>query len=173
METWALTLLNTAFWITLHYGFAGLITHLPKSLQAKWFDYQRPRFQVSAKEMTWYRRIALPKWKDRLPQFNRDFDKRHLRKDLSAEYLETFLFNTCRAEVIHIGIAVLGWLSLLSCLLCDDPIANLPLFAAIAAFIGLCNIPFALIQRYNRNRLERLLKRLQFTSHIAQNQAES
>jgi len=173
METWLLTLLNTAFWLTLHYGFAGLITHLPKSLQSQWFDYRRPRFQVSGKEMAWYRKIGLPKWKDHLPQFNRDFDKRHLRKNLSAEYLETFLFNTCRAEVIHVGIAILGWLSLLFCLLCGDPIANLPLFAAIAAFIGLCNLPFALIQRYNRNRLERLLKRFQSTSHIAQNQTES
>ncbi len=173
MDAWLLTLLNTAFWLTLHYGFAGFVTHLPKSLQTKWFDHQRPRFQVSDKEMAWYRRINLPKWKDHLPQFNRDFDKRHLRKNLSAEYLEIFLFNTCRAEVIHVAIAILGWLSLLFCLLCDDPIANLPLFASIAAFIGLCNLPFAFIQRYNRNRLEKLLKRYLSTSHIAQNQTES
>ncbi len=159
MNTWALILLNTAFWLALHFGLADIVTHLPQAVQRRWFDSRRPRFQVSGREMAWYRRIGLPRWKDRLPQFNRDFDKRHLRRDLSAEYLETFVFNTCRAEVIHVGVAALGWLSLLFCLLCDDPAANLPLFAAIAAVIGLCNLPFALIQRYNRNRLERLLKR--------------
>lgn len=157
MPAWALTLLNTAFWLGLHFGFAGLLTHLPREVQRRWFDHRRTRFIVGAGEMRWYRRIGLPRWKDRLPQFNSDFDKRHLRKSLSAGYLEEFIFNTCRAEVIHTGIALLGWLSLLFCLLCDDPAGNLPLFAAIAAAIGLCNLPFSMIQRYNRSRLERLL----------------
>lgn len=157
MPWWILTLLNTAFWLGLHFGFAGLVTHLSPAVQARRFDHRRPRFAVSAGEMRFYRRIALPKWKDRLPQWNNDFDKRHLRKQMSAEYLEEFIFNTCRAEVIHLDIALLGWLSLLFCLLCEDPAANLPLFAAIAAVIGLCNLPFAMIQRYNRHRLEKLL----------------
>lgn len=157
MASWELTLLNTAFWLGLHFGFAGLLTHLPQAVQQKWFDHRRARFAVSAGEMRQYRRIGLPRWKDRLPQFNNDFDKRHLRKELSTAYLEEFIFNTCRAEVIHTGIALLGWLSLLFCLLCDDPAGNLPLFAAIAAVIGLCNLPFSMIQRYNRSRLERLL----------------
>lgn len=157
MPAWELTLLNTAFWLGLHFGFAGILTHLPQSTQRKWFDHRRARFAVSAGEMRWYRRIGLPKWKDRLPQFNRDFDKRHLRKSLSEEYLEEFIFNTCRAEVIHVGIAELGYLSLLFCLLCGDPAANLPLFAAIATVIGICNLPFSMIQRYNRNRMEKLL----------------
>lgn len=157
MPAWELTLLNTVFWVSLHFGFAGVLTHLPQAVQRKWFDHRRTRFVVGAGEMRWYRRIGLPKWKDRLPQFNSDFDKRHLRKNLSVEYLEEFVFNTCRAEVIHADIALLGYLSLLFCLLCDDPAANLPLFAAIATVIGLCNLPFSMIQRYNRNRLERLL----------------
>lgn len=165
MNAWVLTIWNTAFWLALHFGFAGLLTHLPQKVQRRWFDSRRPCFQVSDREMAWYRRVGLPRWKDRLPQFNRDFDKRHLRRDLSAEYLETFVFNTCRAEVIHVGVAILGWLSLLFCLLCDDPAANLPLFAAIAAVIGFCNLPFALVQRYNRNRLERLLKRYSASNH--------
>lgn len=157
MPVWRLTLLNTAFWLGLHFGFAGLLTHLPQAAQRRWFDHRRGRFAVSAKEMRWYRRLGLPKWKDRLPQFNNDFDKRHLRKNLTAEYLKEFIFNTCRAEIIHTGIALLGYLSLLFCLLCDDPAANLPLFAGIATVIGACNLPFSMIQRYNRNRLEKLL----------------
>lgn len=157
MEAWLITLLNTAFWFGLHFGLAGLMTHLPAAVQRRWFDHRRRRFAVSEREMAWYRKIGLPRWKDRLPQFNSDFDKRHLRRDLSAGYLEEFIFVTCRAEAIHTGIFPLGYLSLLSCLLCDDPAANLPLFAAIATFVGVCNLPFALIQRYNRSRLEKLL----------------
>ena len=78
------------------------------------------------------------------------------RKLSAANYLEEFIFITCRAEVIHEGIFLLGWLSLLSCLLCGDPLANLPLFAAIAAVLCFGNLPFAMIQRYNRRRLEKL-----------------
>lgn len=166
MPAWALTLFNTAFWVGLHFGFAGLLTHLPQTVQRKWFDPRRSRFVVSAGEMRWYRRIGLPKWKDRLPQFNNDFDKRHLRKSLSAEYLEEFIFNTCRAEVIHTGIALLGWLSLLFCLLCDDPLGNLPLFAVIAAVLCFGNLPFAMIQRYNRSRLEKLLHTCRRTGRL-------
>ena len=116
--------------------------------------------------MRWYRRIGLPKWKDRLPQFNNDFDKRRLRKKLSAAYLEEFIFNTCRAEVIHTGIALLGYLSLLFCLLCDDPAGNLLLFAAIATVIAVCNLPFSMIQRYNRSRLEKLLNTCRRTGRL-------
>lgn len=166
MPAWALTLLNTAFWLGLHFGFAGLLTHLPQALQQRWFDCRRPRFAVGAGEMRWYRRIGLPKWKDRLPQFNSDFDKRHLRKKLSAAYLEEFIFNTCRAEVIHMGIALLGYLSLLFCLLCSDPVGNLPLFAAIATVIAVCNLPFVMIQRYNRSRLEKLLNTCRRTGKL-------
>ena len=166
MPAWALTLLNTAFWTGLHFGFAGLLTHLPQAVQQRWFDHRRPRFAVSRGEMRWYRRIGLPKWKDRLPQFNNDFDKRRLRKTLSAAYLEEFIFNTCRAEVIHMGIALLGYLSLLFCLLCDDPAGNLPLFAVIATVIAVCNLPFSMIQRYNRSRLEKLLNTCRRTGKL-------
>lgn len=166
MPAWALILINTAFWCGLHFGFAGCLTHLPQAVQKKWFDHRRARFTVSAGEMRWYRRIGLPKWKDRLPQFNNDFDKRRLRKKLSAEYLEEFIFNTCRAEVIHTGIALLGYLSLLFCLMCEDPAGNLPLFAVIATVVGSCNLPFSMIQRYNRSRLEKLLNTCRRTGRL-------
>lgn len=157
MSTLAITILNTVFWVVLHFGFAGILTHLPETIQRRWFDHCRPRFRTGDGEMAFYRRIRLPYWKDRLPQFNSDFDKRHLRSQLSAAYLEEFIFITCRAEVIHVGIFLLGWLSLLSCLLCEEPLANLPLFAGIAAVLCVGNLPFAMVQRYNRCRLEKLL----------------
>ncbi|MBC8547571.1 hypothetical protein H8711_11615 [Clostridiaceae bacterium NSJ-31] len=151
-----MTLFNTAFWVGLHFGTAFIITALPKPLQTRMFDPQRPFFRVKAREMIFYRSIRLNRWKDRLPQFNRDFDKRHFRSDWNAAYLETFLFNTCRAEIIHEAIGVLGFLSLLFCLAEEHPAEYLPLYGSIAAFFLLCNLPFALIQRYNRCRLLRL-----------------
>lgn len=100
-----ITLLNTVFWTALHFGTAELVTHLPLDVQHRLFDWQRPFFHVSEKEMTLYRRLRLPRWKDRLPQFNPEFDKRHLAASLTPAYLREFLGVTCHAEIIHELIA--------------------------------------------------------------------
>ena len=77
-STLVITLLNTAFWFALHFGVAELVTHLPAAAQRRLFDWNRSFFRVSEREMALYRRLRLPRWKDRLPQFNPEFDKRHL-----------------------------------------------------------------------------------------------
>lgn len=148
-----MTLLNIAFWFILHFGIAGMITALPHRVTGGLLNPDKPFFRVRPGEMRFYRRIGLPRWKDRLPQHNSDFDKRHLAHCVTEEYLSEYLFITCKAEIIHYLIAVFGFLSLLFSLLCDDPAENLPIFFWIALIIGACNIPFSLIQRYNRCRL--------------------
>ena len=112
MKDLLITLLNTAFWFGLHFGTAGVVCALPKDVQTRWFDPNRRFFAVSDWEMRVFRKIGLPKWKDRLPQFNPEFDKRHLKSGRDTAYLDRFLFITCRAEVIHYVIGVLGWVSL-------------------------------------------------------------
>ena len=113
-----------------------------------------------------FRKIGLPKWKDRLPQFNPEFDKRHLKSGRDTAYLDRFLFITCRAEVIHYVIGVLGWVSLTFCLLSADRTAWLIRYAVIALAIQLANLPFAWIQRYNRKRLLSVRKRLSLRIEI-------
>ena len=100
MKDLLITLLNTAFWFGLHFGTAGAVCALPKDVQTRWFDPNRRFFTVSDWEMRVFRKIGLPKWKDRLPQFNPEFDKRHLKSGRDTAYLDRFLFITCRAEVI-------------------------------------------------------------------------
>ena len=165
-STLVITLLNTVFWFALHFGTAELLTHLPAETQRRLFDWNRPFFRVSEREMALYRRLRLPRWKDRLPQFNPEFDKRHLAAVPTPAYLRQFLEVTCHAEIIHELIALLGFLSLFFCLLCEHPLDWLPLFFGIALFIGLCNLPFAAIQRYNRFRLVRLLGRMEAKSQV-------
>ena len=161
-STLVIALLNTAFWFALHFGIAELLTHLPAETQRRLFDWNR----VSEREMALYRRLRLPRWKDRLPQFNPEFDKRHLAVSPTPAYLRKFLEVTCHAEMIHELIALLGFLSLFFCLLCEQPLNWLPLFLGIALFIGLCNLPFAAIQRYNRFRLVRLLRRMEAKTQV-------
>lgn len=166
MKDLLITLLNTAFWFGLHFGTAGAVCALPKDVQTRWFDPNRRFFTVSDWEMRVFRKIGLPKWKDRLPQFNPEFDKRHLKSGRDTAYLDRFLFITCRAEVIHYVIGVLGWLSLVFCLLSADRTAWLIRYAVIALAIQLANLPFAWIQRYNRKRLLSVRKKLSLRIEI-------
>lgn len=93
MKDLLITLLNTAFWFGLHFGTAGAVCALPKDMQTRWFDPNRRFFTVSDWEMRVFRKIGLPKWKDRLPQFNPEFDKRHLKSGRDTAYLDRFLVH--------------------------------------------------------------------------------
>ncbi|MCH4239577.1 MAG: hypothetical protein LKF71_04845 [Oscillospiraceae bacterium] len=102
----------------------------------------------------WYRdHLLICKWKDRVPQFisKEGFSKRHLT-DLSAEYLDKFISETCRGEWMH------TWN--LGCVFVMLVVNRSMVGVTFSILIFLGNGPFALIQRYNRFRLEIVRKRL-------------
>jgi hypothetical protein len=119
------------------------------------FNNKRIFFIVSEKEIWFYKKIYLPKWKDKLPQYNKGFNKKNLFNKISKEYLELFINVTCQAEMVHYIIIALGYFSVFFTLLTKNQ--KYWLFILIATFIGICNLAFSLIQRYNRFRLEKLL----------------
>ena len=101
----------------------------------------------------WNRHLRVRRWRDAIPEAGSMFggySKRHLRSRASAD-LERFARETVRAERVH-------WLLLGSTLLhlvwCRPAI-----FAGMAAFGVVANVPFIVVQRANRGRLERLLRR--------------
>ncbi len=101
-----------------------------------------------------YERLAIRRWKDRLPDAGAIFQggrsKRSLpgRDDVS---LERFAAETRRAELVHWTIPAV------------TPVFALwnpaPLVVAMAAYAVLANLPCLLIQRYNRGRILRVLER--------------
>jgi glycosyl-4,4'-diaponeurosporenoate acyltransferase len=102
----------------------------------------------------WYsKNLKINEWKDRLPQhIGKDgFSKAHLT-DLSLEYLDEFIMETCRGEWDHRMCCLYAVISLLI-----NPFLFGLLFALIPLLI---NLPFIAIQRYNRFRLQTLRKRL-------------
>jgi len=76
--------------------------------------------------------------------FSPSFDKSHLTR-FDRDYLARFILETCRAELAH----VLPFLFYPLCLLWNPWPANLIMFL----YAVLANVPFILIQRYNRARL--------------------
>ncbi len=105
----------------------------------------------------WYRRrLHIHRWKDRLPEAGALFEGGVSKRELPArdvEGLRTFVRETRRAELAH-------WWAL-SC----SPLFllwNPPLPAVLLVAYGvLVNVPFIVIQRYNRSRTMPLLARLE------------
>lgn len=103
----------------------------------------------------WYRdHLGINAWKDRLPQFTAKdigFSKGRLRS-LSPEYLDRFICETCRGEWVH----AVNLFCIAPALLLNAPLVGLVL--SLMIFLG--NAPFALVQRYNRFRLQALRRRV-------------
>ncbi len=142
---------NAAAWLLIQFGLAWTFTRLaaarfnPESWLARPKRWERAgRFYEDF--------CGIKHWKDRLPDaarlFRGGFAKARLQT-VSPQYLERFLQETWRGEVVH-------WLAL--CLL---PLFRLwnPWWGVLvnaAAALAL-NLPCILALRYNRARFERLL----------------
>jgi glycosyl-4,4'-diaponeurosporenoate acyltransferase len=140
-------------WVVIQVG-AGYLVHC---LPAVRLDQDRWLFRPRRWEdggAFYARRLRVRRWKGWLPEagsaFRGGFDKRSLRST-SPEYLAAYVRETKRAELGH-------WLSL----------APTPLFAlwnpplllvAMIVYALVVNGPCIAAQRYNRLRLQRILRR--------------
>jgi glycosyl-4,4'-diaponeurosporenoate acyltransferase len=102
--------------------------------------------------------LRIKRWKDRLPEagalFRGGFSKRRIVRHDRA-YLVEFAVATRRAELAHWAIVVLAptffvWM----------PLFGMPWWLATAMFAYgvVANSPCILVQRYNRARVERVLR---------------
>ena len=139
---------NALFWVIVHFV-SGYVVHLfPDSL----YRPERLTFRLYRWEYrgSVYRRyLRIHAWKDHLPEAGKffslhPFDKSHLTR-FDRDYLARFILETCRAELAH----DLPFLFYPLCLLWNPWPANLIMFL----YAVLANVPFILIQRYNRARL--------------------
>jgi glycosyl-4,4'-diaponeurosporenoate acyltransferase len=116
-----------------------------------WLLRQR-RFEAAGR---WYRRrLRIDRWKDKVPEaggfFRGGVSKRHLPA-YDAAGLELFVRETRRAELAHWWAMACGLLFVLW---------NSPLAAALLIGYGVvANLPFIVIQRYNRFRIHALIER--------------
>lgn len=104
-----------------------------------------------------YEKLGIRKWHKRLPDMSRILPFLVPAKNLTGNYeerLPEMIYETCVAEAVHLGVSVLGF----RCLRMWPGIGGV---VVTAIFILLLNLPFILIQRYNRPRLIRLQKKLE------------
>lgn len=149
-----MTVSNIIFWITLHF-FMGYVVNK----YSGFIDFDRGFYTVDEREIKFYNKIKIKRWKDKLPQFNFYFDKSHLRSK-NIKYIDLFISDTKISGISHFLVGCFGFKSLLFIYFVSDPMKYIKLFIIIAIVMFFVQIPFIMIQRYNRFRLIKLRKKL-------------
>lgn len=107
------------------------------------------------KEGEIYERIGIKSWQNKLPDMSKVFPSLMPSKKVKEESpvaIYRMVQETCVAEFIHGALAVLGF----ACIFIWKNIGG-----AVVSFLFLLgNIPFILVQRYNRPKLVRVYKKM-------------
>lgn len=112
-------------------------------------DYTKPWFREKAFEPKLYRKMRVKQWKKRLPTFTpQEFD-------LKSRSVEEIVQATCQSEVVHEVNMPLSFLPVAASVWFGSPGVFLLTSCAAFLFDGV----FVVMQRYNRPRLLRLLKK--------------
>lgn len=148
-------------WSVLYVIAIGIASHfIGEAIPRDRFDAKSALFRTRAWERGGriYEKLKIQKWKDRMPDMSRimkDMVPKRVGACPKAADVWVLVGETCRAEAVHWGLCVA---SLAICLFWLDMLwAGLAL--SLAVILG--NIPFILIQRYNRPMLIDLAKRLE------------
>ena len=129
-----------------------------RTLPISFFDYNRFLYKPRAweREGNFYvKKLKIKKWKDRLPQYvaSGGFSKRNLNsfKTIDKKYLGRFISETCRAEWNHFFCCLYFAISF--------SVNSWPYSLIFSLIPIIANLPFLIIQRYNRLRLIKFYKK--------------
>lgn len=117
--------------------------------------YQKPLdpngfwFRQKSWEPGLYRRLRVRQWKNKLPTYAPD------SYSLQKRTPEQIIRNTCHAELVHEAVAALSFLPVLL----SPWLGAFPVFLVTSTLAACSDLVFAVLQRYNRPRLQRLLEK--------------
>ena len=146
-----------AFIICLCYaaGLGVLSFFLGRLLPKRWLHPDKFPFRTYAWEEKLWKALQIHKWQAKVPDMSRLFKKLMPAKALTqktAQDLPIMIQETCVAELTH-GLLCFAGLALLKIWRGPGGV----ILTVIYIVFG--NLPFLLIQRYNRPRLQRLLEK--------------
>lgn len=140
----------------------GILAHvIGEALPRRWFDASRFPYRAYAFERNgrFYEALGIRKWKNVLPDKSRiapgTYRKaiRGSAQQHSAAHMERLLQETCVAECVHWALLVISPILLFTM---ESPAAYV-----MTPLYWLSNLPYIMIQRYNRPRLAVLSARMQ------------
>ncbi len=138
----------------VYYALLGVVSFfIGRLLPKRCFRSDRFPYRSAPWEAKLYRALRVHDWQDKAPDMSRIVPKLIPAKKLDADFrtqLPRMLEETCVAEFTHFVLILLGFYALR---LWPGPGGAI----VTAVYILFGNLPFILIQRYNRPRLQRLL----------------
>ena len=143
----------------LYLAALGIASHfIGEALPAKIFHHDRFPYRAYRweREGKIYDRLHVRAWKDRLPDMSRimkDMVPKRVGVAPTSPGVWTLVRETCRAELVHWALCALAPVIYL--------FWNNWIGVLLSAIVILCNLPFILIQRYNRPALAALARRLE------------
>ena len=118
-------------------------------------------------EATLFKKLKIKKWKDNVPQFLKIKNINKIKeenKQVDADYINFFIIETRRGELMHLLDIILGIIAMLFLPRHYFLRYSLPIILVWIFFNGLSII----IQRYNRPRLKKFLSRIEQNKNINQ-----
>lgn len=144
----------------LYYFLIGILFFLiGRILPKRLFFYDRPPFRTlrAEKDGRAYEALRIRKWKDILPDMSRIFPRlmppKKITPDDNEDTMKVKILETCVAELIHFLLGVFGF----GCLWIWPGIGGL----LMSLLFAVGNLPFFIVQRYNRPRMVRAFEKLQ------------
>lgn len=137
-------------------GIMGFISG--RLIPKRWIKPEKGWFRSFAFERSGavYEKLGIRRWHNKVLDMSRILPCFMPAKNLSGDYeerLPVMIRETCVAEIVHIAVSIVG----LRCLWMWPGVGGV---TVTVIHIVLLNLPFILIQRYNRPRLVRLQQKL-------------
>lgn len=151
---------KTGFWHCVIYLFViGITSNFwGQAIPRKMFKYEKFPYASFKWENNGriYEKLAIRKWKDKVPDMSK-ISKRMVKKkfDISStsDSLLSLLYETCVAEFVHAVLIILG-------LVCADIWQGVGGKIIVIIWIVLGNLPYIIIQRYNRPKILKVYKKM-------------
>ncbi len=131
----------------------GIIAHFAgEALPRSRFDPENALFceKPFEKNGRFYEKLGIKRWKDKLPDKSRvkggGYSK-SMKKGVSPEHIDRLIKESCVAEFVHLSLAVASPVFLVT--------MRGVMSAAATVLYALHNVPYIMIQRYNRPRLKK------------------
>lgn len=148
-----LTVSITCGAIGYHLGFRLLVGAVLLLAPEKWVDPAKPWYQPHPWESTFYRKLRVKAWKDKLPTYTPE------AFTPGANSWPEVLRAMCRAELVHEVNAVLSFTPLIASVWFGE----LPVFLVTSLLAAAFEMLFVVIQRFNRPRVLKLVAKHKHT----------
>lgn len=144
-----LTLAITFGTIGYHFVMRLVIGLVVNKLIKHPFLYNNRWFSSKSFEKYLYRKLKVKNWKRKMPTYNPD------SFSLEKHTLEEIIQNMCISEIVHEVIIVFSFFPLFMAI----PFGTFPVFLITSICAACVDATFVIMQRYNRPRLAKIMKR--------------